>query len=116
MVKGRLRISREGAITIVRVNDIYLVEDAELALIDHELHEHLNAAHLRVLIDMKNVKRMSSQAAEMFANLPRLAAPKGSRLAFCRLRPEFEHMLRSYPVTQDLPTFGDKPKALTAKW
>ncbi len=116
VVKGRLRISREGTITIVRVNDVYLVEDAELALINHELHENLDSHNLRVLIDMKNVKRMSSQAAEMFANLRSWLRPKGTSLAFCRLRPEFETMLLSYPVTKDLQTFGEKSKAMTTKW
>lgn len=116
VIKGRLRISREGAITVVRVNDVYLVEDAELALIKHELNEHLDQPNLRVLIDLKNVKRMSSQAAEMFANLRSWLRPKGSRLAVCRLRPEFEQMLRAYPVSQDMPMFGEKPKALSAKW
>jgi len=115
-IKGRLRISRDGPITIVRVNDVYLVEDAELALINHELHEHLNSQHLRVLIDMKNVKRMSSQAAEMFAQLRGWLRPKGSRMAMCRLRPEFEAMFRVYPITQDMPIFPEKPKALAAKW
>lgn len=116
VVKGRLRISREGAITIVRVNDTYLVEDAELALMKHELHEHLDGPNLRVLVDLKNVKRMSSQAAEMFANLRSWLRPKGSRLAFCRMRPEFEQMLRAYPVSKDLPVFTEKPKALAGKW
>jgi anti-anti-sigma regulatory factor len=116
IIKGRLRISREGTVTVVRVNDVYLVEDAELALINHELHEHLDAPNLRVLVDLKNVKRMSSQAAEMFANLRSWLRPKGTRMAICRLRPEFEQMFRSYPVTQDLPIFAEKPKALSAKW
>ena len=82
---------------------MYLVEDAELALITHELHEHLSATNLRVLIDMKNVKRMSSQAAEMFAQLRVWLRPKGSRMAMCRLRPEFEAMLRVYPVVPGSP-------------
>jgi anti-anti-sigma regulatory factor len=115
-VKGRLRISRDGTVTVVRVNDVYLVEDAELALIKHELHEHLDHPNLRVLIDMKNVKRMSSQAAEMFAHLRSWLRPKGSRMAFCRLRSEFEQMFRAYPVTHDLPIYADKQKALTSKW
>jgi anti-anti-sigma regulatory factor len=80
------------------------------------LHEQLDQPNLRVLIDMKNVKRMSSQAAEMFAHLRGWLRPKGSRMAFCRLRPEFEQMLRAYPVTNDLQMFPEKPKALSAKW
>jgi hypothetical protein len=65
---------------------------------------------------MKNVKRMSSPAAEMFANFRGWLRPKGSRMAMCRLRPEFEQMFKAYPVTQDMPLFGEKPKALAAKW
>jgi len=116
VIKGRLRISREGGITVVRVNDVYLVEDAELAQINHELHEQLDNPNQRVLIDLKNVKRMSSQAAEMFANLRGWLRPKGTRMAMCRLRTEFESMLRSYPATNDLQMFAEKPKALAAKW
>src|SRR5262245_33571086 len=37
VVRGRLRISREGMITIVRINDTYLVDESELALISKEL-------------------------------------------------------------------------------
>ena len=87
-----------------------------MALIKHELHEHLDHQNQRVLIDMKNVRRMSSQAAEMFAHLKSWLAPKSSRMAFCRLRPEFEQMFRSYAVTHDLPMFAEKPKALAGKW
>jgi len=115
-VKGHLRVSREGQITLVRVNHVYLVEDSELALVKHELYEQLDHTNLRVLIDMKNVKRMSSQAAEVFAGFRIWLRPKGSRLAFCRLRPEFESMFKGYPVTQDMAMFSDKPKALTSKW
>lgn len=115
-VKGRLRISREGQITLVRVNQLYLVETSELALIQHEMYEHLSHPNLRVLVDLKNVKRMSSQAAEMFAQLRSWLGPKASRLAICRIRPDFEGMLRAYPVTHDLPIFADKQKGLTSKW
>lgn len=115
-VIGHLRISREGQITLVRVNHTYLVEPSELALVSHELYEQLDRTNLRVLIDMKNVKRMSSQAAEMFAHLRTWLRPKGSRLAFCRLRPEFESMFKGYQVTHDMPMFVEKPIALTSKW
>ncbi len=115
-VKGHLRVSREGQITLVRVNHLYLVEPSELALVKHELYEQLDQTNLRVLMDMKNVKRMTSQAAEMFAGLRTWLRPKGSRMAFCRLRPEFESMFKGYQVTHDMPMFAEKPKALTSKW
>ena len=116
IVKGRLRISRDGAVTIVRINDIYLVDDAELALLSRELHDNLNRPNLKILLDMKNVKRMSGTATEMFANLRNWLKPFGSSMAICRLRSEFVEMLHTYPATQNLPLFENKEKALAAKW
>ena len=116
VVKGRLRISREESLTIVRVNDIYLVEDAELALISRELHDNLNRNNLKILLDMKNVKRMSSSAVEMVASLRLWLRPFGSKLAMCRLKSEFVDMFHTYPSTQDLKIFDSKEKAFSAKW
>ena len=84
IVKGRLRISREDGITVVRINDVYLVEEAELALIKKELHENLNRSNLKVLLDMKNVRRMSSSAVEMLAEVIAWMRPFGSRIAITR--------------------------------
>ena len=50
VVKGRLRISREEGVTIVRINEAYMVEDSELALIRKELHEKLNRHNLKILL------------------------------------------------------------------
>ena len=62
LMKGRLRIGREGDITHVRINDVYLVEESELAFIKKELYDNLTAPNLKVLLDLKNVRRMSSIA------------------------------------------------------
>jgi anti-anti-sigma regulatory factor len=116
VVRGRLRISREGTITIVRINDIYLVEEAELALINKELHDNLNHPNLRVLLDFKNVRRMSSTAAEMFNDLAKWLRRQGSSLAACRLRPELKDMLQTLHFTDNVPTFSDKSTALMGTW
>ncbi|MEZ6139286.1 MAG: FHA domain-containing protein [Zavarzinella sp.] len=116
IVRGRLRISREGAITVVRVNDLYLVEDAELALLNRELHENLNRPNLKVLLDLKHVKRMSSPAVEMFDNFVSWLHNQGSRLAICRIRDELKQMLQTYPKTSSLKFFADKQKALSGSW
>ncbi len=116
IVKGRLRISRDGAVTLVRINDIYLVDDAELALLNRELRDNLNRPNLKILLDMKNVKRMSGTATEMIANLRKWLKPFGSTIAVCRLRSEFVEMFRTYPATQDVPVFENKDKALAARW
>jgi predicted component of type VI protein secretion system len=116
VVMGRLRISREEGVTIVRINDPYLVEDAELALIKKELHENLNRPNLKVLLDMKHVRRLSSPAADMLGDLLRWLAPFGSRLAVCRLRPEMQAVLKTFPATRGIPLYDDKSAAAAAKW
>jgi anti-anti-sigma regulatory factor len=116
IVRGRLRIAREGNVTTVRINDVYLVEEAELALINKELHDHLSHNNLRVLLDFKNVRRMSTTAVQMFVNLVRWLRPNGSTLAFCRLRPELKDMMQSLQVSESIPIYPDKPSALMASW
>lgn len=116
IVKGRLRLSREQGVTIVRLNDAYLVEDAELALIKKELHDNLNRPNLKVLLDMKHVHRLSSSAADMLGELLRWLAPFGSKLALCRLRPEMQALLKTFPATRGIPLYGDKTIAFSAKW
>ncbi len=115
VVRGRLRISREGNVTVVRINDVYLVDEAELAHIDKELRDNLNAQSLRVLLDFKNVRRMSSAGAMMVANLARWLRHNNSTLAICRLRDEFREML-STVLGRTIPVYPDKPTALMAEW
>jgi predicted component of type VI protein secretion system len=116
IVKGRLRISREAGITIVRVNDAFLVEEAELSLINKELHDNLNRPNLKIVLDMKNVRRMSTTAAEMFGDLLSWLHPFGSKLAMCRLRPDIREMLQVFSATQNIPYYTDKAAALSAHW
>jgi predicted component of type VI protein secretion system len=116
IVKGRLRISRESGVTIVRINDPYLVDDAELSLVKKELFENLNRPNLKILLDLKHVHRMSSSGAEMFGELLRWLRPHGSRLALCRLRTEMQDLMKSFPSTSNIPLYNDKPVALSANW
>jgi len=116
IVKGRLRIAREGNVTTVRINDVYLVEESELAFINKELHDNLGHPNLRVLLDFKNVRRMSSSAALMFGDLSRWLRPYGSSLAVCRLRPELKQMMETLHVGEKVPIFADKPSALMGTW
>jgi len=116
ITKGRLRISREHGITFVRLNDIYLVDEAELALLRKELQENLNRNNLKILLDMKNVKRMSASAAEMLGELQAWLTPFGSKMAMCRLRPDLEQMLMNFPATQSIRYFADKASGAEARW
>ncbi len=116
IVKGRLRISREDGITVVRINDVYLVEEAELALIKKELHENLNRSNLKVLLDMKNVRRMSSSAVEMLAEVIAWMRPFGSRIAITRLKSELQEMLMNFPSSAGMKFIPDKKIAMQGKW
>jgi pSer/pThr/pTyr-binding forkhead associated (FHA) protein/anti-anti-sigma regulatory factor len=116
IVKGRLRISREEGITVVRINDIYLVEEAELMLIKKELHDNLNRPNLKVLLDMKNVRRMSSNAVEMLAEVIAWLRPFGSRIAITRLKSELQEMLMNFPSSAGMKFIPDKKIAMQGKW
>lgn len=116
VVRGRLRISRDGSVTVVRINDVYLVDDAELVLLKKELYDNLNLPNLRVLLDFKNVRRMSAAAAELFTDFVKRLRHQGSSLAMCRLRPELAKMMRGMETQGGFHLFDDKDKALAEWW
>jgi anti-anti-sigma regulatory factor len=115
IVKGRLRIGKDGRITTVRFNDLYLVEESEVGLAKKELFEVVQP-HLRVLLDCKNVRRLSSVAAEMIYEFAEKLTKAGSNLAICRVRPELQSILYTYHVLDRVPHFEDKNEALLAPW
>ncbi len=116
VLRGRLRISQEAAITLVRIQDVYLVDDAELVHLKKELHDNLNHPNLRVLLDFKNVRRMSTAAAEMLAEMVQWLRRFGSTLAMCRLRPELQTMMQGMQSLYSFRLFPDKETALAQKW
>jgi anti-anti-sigma regulatory factor len=115
-VKGRLRISRDGNITHIRFNDRYLVEEAEIALVKSELYENLNRSNLRVLLDFKNVTRMSTAAVTMIDELSTWLRPWGSTMALCRVRRELHDILPQLNLHNSIANFHDKKAALAGKW
>ena len=114
-VKGRLRIGAEKDVTIIRFNDSMLVDESEIALIKKELCDNLNKPNQRVLMDLKNVRRLSSSAVIMLADFYRWLNPWGSTLAFCRVRPELESAMSMLRI-ENVSIFKDKRTALTSKW
>jgi anti-anti-sigma regulatory factor len=115
-VKGRLRVGRDGNITVVRFNDVNLVEEAEIALVKKELYDNLNRNNLRILLDCKNVKRWSTCAVGMIDEVHTWLKQWGSTVALCRVRPELENILPQLRLQNVIPHFPDKNVALTAKW
>ena len=114
--RGRLRISLLGKITLVKVGETYLVEGPELSHLQRELHENLDMPNLKVLLDLKHVRRMSSAAASMLAELAGWLQTRGSVLAISRLRPELASMVSQLSSIYDLKLFLDNDHALRAKW
>jgi anti-anti-sigma regulatory factor len=114
-VKGRLRIGMDRGITVIRFNDSMLVDESEIAMIKKELCDNLSKPNLRVLLDLKNVRRLSSQAVVMLADILRWLHPWGSEMAVCRIRPELESALGILKV-ENMIVFKDKKAAFTSKW
>ncbi len=114
-VKGRLRIGLDHGITVVRINDTMLVEESEIHHVKKELTDELNRANLKILLDLKNVRRMSTNAILMITEFSRWVRPFGSRVALCRLRPEMRDMMSVMRVAS-IPLFADKPTAFSSKW
>jgi len=115
VVMGRLRIGRESGVTTVRLNDTKLVDEADIALIRRELGDQLNRPNLRVLLDLKNIRRMSTAGVAMLRDFQRWLKPFGSTLAFCRIRADLREMMDVFKMDK-IPYFPDKKSALGASW
>jgi anti-anti-sigma regulatory factor len=114
-IKGRLRIGIDRGITVIRFNDSMLVDESEIALTKTELYDNLSPSNLRVLLDLKNIRRLSSQAVVMLADVLRWLRRRGSEMAVCRMRPELESALGILKV-EKIIVFKDKKLAFTSKW
>lgn len=115
LVKGRLRIGLDQGVTTVRFNDARLVDEAEIALIKRELCDQLGKPNLRVLLDLKNVRRLSTAAVMMIVDFNRWLRPWGSSMAMCRVRSELREIMSVLHV-ENIPYYHDKRAALAARW
>ncbi len=118
VIKGRLRVNDHEDIRILRFNDSQLVEVSEIVFIRKELLSHLEGrnATRRVLIDFKNVIRMSSAAGEMLTEVRRRIQGSGGALALCRVRPDLQLILEALGFMAAIPHFPKKEVALTERW
>ncbi len=116
ILHGRLRVGLEGGITTIRFNDHFLVEEAELVRVKQELYEHLLRPRLRVLLDFKDVRRLSSQAVKMVVALQEQLFHWGSSMAICRLQADLVDYIKRLGVLKEVPNFKDKETALKEPW
>jgi anti-anti-sigma regulatory factor len=118
VVKGRLRVTDSGNIKILRFNDTFLVEEAEITYIKKELLQNLEgrSGPKRYLLDFKNVARMSSVAGEMLKEVRRRVYSLGGSLALCRVRPELQLILETIGFIPEIKHFKSKDEALEERW
>src|SRR5262249_24443450 len=114
-IQGRLRIGREQGVVTVKFNDTMLVEESQIVHVKKELTDNLNRQNLRILLDLKNVRRMSTNAITMLMEFSRWIRPFGSTIAMCRIRPEMREMMDVMRMA-NIPIYPDKPTAFGAKW
>jgi hypothetical protein len=115
LVMGRLRIGRDSGVTTVRFNDAILVDEGEIAMIKKELCDNLRRPNLRVLLDCKNVVRMSTAAVKMIEEVYTWLKPWGSNMAMCRVRKELQGIMTTMDVKK-IPVYSDKREAIEARW
>jgi len=117
VVRGRLRIGEDSGVTIIRFNDIHLVDEAEIQSIKKELLQAVERPRMRVLLDFKNVRRLSSAAAEMIREVYHVVTGNRGQLALCRVRPELLAGLDEAGLLKLVRHFRDKNAALqAAQW
>ena len=118
VVKGRLRVTDSGNIKVLRFNDTFLVEEAEITFVKKELLQNMEGrgGPKRYLLDFKNVARMSSTAGEMLKEVRRRVQTMGGSLALCRVRPELQLILETIGFIPDIKHFTSKDDALTGRW
>ena len=115
VVKGRLRIARQNGILIVVFSDTMIVDEAEISQIQRELREALGAPNQRIVLDFKNIDRLSSNGVVMIRDLDRWLGAFGSKLAICRVRSEILTMISTL-IPTPITIFPDKRSALAGKW
>ena len=71
---------------------------------------------MRILLDFKNVRRLSAAAVEMLVDLSRWLAGQQSRLAMCRLAPELQWLLGTLNAIQPVKHYEEKLAALNSSW
>ena len=117
LVTGRLRIGLQDGVTMARFNDRHLVDDGEIAMIKNQLYDNFSRWNLRVLLDCKNVSRMSTGAVKMLEQFHGWLQSRGSTLALCRIKAELLQVVRSVaPGLAQVPVFADKQSALQGRW
>jgi anti-anti-sigma regulatory factor len=116
VVKGRLRVSAEGGVTVLRLSDSSLVNDTAIALVKRDIGAAVGRPDARVLLDLKSVRRMSAKAADMILDVFRAVRGQGGSLSVCRVRSEIRGVFHALRLFQVVPHYHDKQEALAARW
>jgi len=115
-VRGRLRVSIEKGVTVARLLDTQLVDEAAIDLLKRDLSERLPPAPKRVLLDFENVQRMSSMALGVLVGVNRRLKAEGGSLALCHVSRDLLPILEAVGMGKMVPSFPNKQAALAAQW
>ena len=115
VVQGRLRVAREKGFVIVRFNDTHIVDEAEIAHLKRELCDTLDKPNLRIVLDFKNVRRLSANGVIMLREFRHWLGPRGGVFSVCRVRDEIRSVITTL-LGNEIAMFSDKSTAMAGKW
>ena len=85
---GRLKVSTEGAVTVVELTDKKLLEEESISGIGEQLNTLVSGVeHPTIVVDFSSVGHMSSSALGMLITLHKRIREKDGQLRLCGVRP-----------------------------
>lgn len=113
-----LRLGEADGITLVELvaKGKAFVEYEEISRLESELSALIIDGHERLVVNLKNIDRLSSSAISALLELHRLAMSRGGRLKLCKARPLVAEMLRAVGAHKRLEMFQDEWHAVSSEW
>ena len=81
-----------------------------------ELSDELARSPGRALLDLRDVRRLSSMAIGMLIGVSRRLKGQGHSVALCQVAPDLVPVLNAVGLGKVMPCFPTKDVALDARW
>ena len=113
-----LRVGESEGITLVELvaKGKAFVEEQEIARLESELSTLIVDGHERLVVNLKNIDRLSGAAITALMEAHRLAMSRGGRLKLCKARPLVNEMLHAVGAHKRLDVFVDEWNAVASDW
>jgi anti-sigma B factor antagonist len=109
-----MEITKEGAITVVRLTAPTLVEQWLIQVVGDELYRLAQESGARILVDLGAVQQISSSVVAKLIELQRRLHLVGGRVAVCCLQPDVADLFRVTHIDQILRVAPDRQHGLRA--